>query len=66
MGQIIAIDYGKKRCGLAATDDLKIIASGLETVETKSLMSYLQDYFAQNNVESVVIGLPTDLKGALS
>ncbi|MBP7172996.1 MAG: Holliday junction resolvase RuvX [Cloacibacterium sp.] len=66
MGQIIAIDYGKKRCGLAATDDLKIIASGLETVETKSLMSYLQDYFAQNNVESVVIGLPTDLKGAMS
>ena len=66
MGQILAIDYGKKRCGLAATDDLKIIASGLETVETKDLMTYLQSYFTQNNVEGIVVGLPTDLKGVLS
>ena len=66
MGQILAIDYGKKRCGLAANDDLKIIASGLETVETKDLMTYLQSYFTQNNVEGIVVGLPTDLKGVLS
>ncbi|WP_265429886.1 Holliday junction resolvase RuvX [Chryseobacterium sp. YIM B08800] len=66
MGQIIAIDYGKARCGVAATDDMKIIASGLDTVETRFLMDFLKKYFAENNVEAVVVGLPTDLKGNVS
>ena len=66
MGQILAIDFGKKRCGLAATDHLRIIASGLDTVETSVLMEYLKKYFEKNTVDEVVIGLPTDLKGNMS
>lgn len=66
MAQILAIDYGKARCGLAATDDFQIIASGLETVETKNLFPFLAKYFSQNQVEAIVVGLPTDLKGNLS
>ena len=66
MGQILAVDFGKKRCGLAATDDLRIIASGLDTVETSVLMDYLKKYFEKNTVDEVVIGLPTDLKGNMS
>ena len=66
MGQILAVDFGKKRCGLAATDDLRIIASGLDTVETSVLMEYLKKYFEKNTVDELVIGLPTDLKGNMS
>ena len=66
MGQILAVDFGKKRCGLAATDDLRIIASGLDTVETTVLMEFLRNYFSENSVDEVVIGLPTDLKGNMS
>ena len=66
MGQILAVDCGKKRCGLAATDDLRIIASGLDTVETTALMEFLRKYFSENSVDEVVIGLPTDLKGNMS
>ena len=66
MGQILAVDFGKKRCGLAATDDLRIIASGLDTVETTTLMEFLRNYFSENSVDEVVIGLPTDLKGNMS
>lgn len=66
MGQIIAIDYGKARCGVAATDDMKIIASGLDTVETRFLMGFLKKYVVENRVEEVVVGLPTDLKGNVS
>jgi putative Holliday junction resolvase len=66
MGQILAIDYGKARCGLAATDDMQIIASGLETVETKLLLAFLKKYFDENKVNDVVVGLPVDLKGNIS
>ena len=66
MGQILAVDFGKKRCGLAATDDLRIIAIGLDTVETTALMEFLRNYFGENSVDEVVIGLPTDLKGNMS
>ena len=66
MGQILAVDFGKKRCGLAATDDLRIIASGLDTVETSVLMEYLRKYFEKNTVDEVLIGLPMDLKGNMS
>ena len=66
MSQIIAIDYGKARCGIAATDDAQIVASALTTVETNKLMFFLEDYLKNNKVESMVIGLPTDLKGNLS
>ena len=66
MGQILAIDYGKKRCGLAVTDDLQIIASGLDTVDTSVLLEYLKKYFIQNQVDKIVIGLPIDLRGNIS
>ncbi|MDO5615895.1 MAG: Holliday junction resolvase RuvX [Cruoricaptor ignavus] len=66
MGQIMAIDYGKKRTGIAVTDDLQIIASGLATVETEKLMDFLKNYFSENKVDAVVVGLPTDLKGNIS
>ena len=66
MGHILAIDYGKARCGLAVTDDFQLIASGLQTVETKNIFSFIEKYFRENNVEAIVVGLPTDLKGNLS
>ncbi|KFF08139.1 Holliday junction resolvase RuvX [Chryseobacterium luteum] len=66
MGQILAIDYGKARCGIAATDDMQIIASSLDTVETRFLMGFLKKYVTENKVEGVVVGLPTDLKGNVS
>lgn len=66
MSQVVAIDYGKVRCGIAATDDMQLIASALTTVETKNIFSFLKKYFSENKVETLVIGLPTDLKGNLS
>lgn len=66
MGKIMAVDYGKKRCGIAVTDEMQIIASGLQTVETSELFTFLTGYFAENRVESIVVGLPTDLRGNLS
>lgn len=62
MPRIMAIDYGKKRCGLAVTDPLQLIASGLTTVETQSLFNFLRNYFAQEVVERVLIGLPKTLR----
>ena len=61
MGKIIAIDYGTRRVGLAATDDLKIIASGLTTVHSKDVIEYLKDYISKNDVESIVVGDPKNL-----
>ena len=58
MSIILGIDYGKKRTGIAVTDPLKIIASSLQTIETKLLIDFLRKFVEQNNVDSVVIGLP--------
>ncbi|KQT25710.1 Holliday junction resolvase [Chryseobacterium sp. Leaf405] len=66
MGQVLAIDYGKARCGIAATDDMQIIASGLNTVLTPVLVDFLKKYFTENKVDEVVLGLPVDLKGKIS
>ncbi len=63
MSKIIAIDYGKKRSGIAETDDLQIIASGLTTVETPKLFDFLESYFNKNIVECVVVGKPTQMNG---
>lgn len=62
----MAVDYGKARTGLAVTDDMQIIASALQTVETPKLMDFLGSYFQQNRVDEIVVGLPTDLKGNMS
>ena len=63
MGRILAIDYGNKRTGLAVTDDLQLIASGLETVLTADLWPYLNSYFDKHQVDIAVIGEPKDLMG---
>jgi len=62
MPKVLAIDYGQKRVGIAATDDLQIIASGLTTVHSKDVIAFLEDYLAKNNVECIVVGDPKDLK----
>lgn len=61
MGRILSIDYGKKRTGIAVTDPLKIIATGLTTIETPKLVSFLKDYFSKEPVEEVIIGMPTNM-----
>ena len=61
MGRILAIDYGLKRTGLAVTDPLKIIATGLDMVETSQLLPFLKGYFQKEAVEEVVIGMPKRL-----
>jgi RNAse H domain protein, YqgF family len=59
--RILSIDYGTKRTGLAVTDPLKLIASGLTTVDTPQLLSFLEKYTAEEGVEAFVIGLPKRL-----
>lgn len=58
MPRILSIDYGLKRTGLAVTDPLQIIATGLTTVESKQLMPFLKDYFSKEEVELIIIGEP--------
>lgn len=66
MGRILAIDYGTKRTGIAVSDPLRIIAGGLETVETKGLERWLADYFAREEVATVVVGKPMRMNGVPS
>ncbi|NNK83083.1 MAG: Holliday junction resolvase RuvX [Flavobacteriaceae bacterium] len=66
MGRILAIDFGVKRTGLAVTDELQIIASGLITVETKELLKYLESYLNSENIELFVIGLPKQMNNKAS
>ena len=63
MAKLIALDYGAKRTGIAVTDELQIIASGLCTVETSKLIDFLDEYVLKNKVESLVLGYPTRLDG---
>jgi putative Holliday junction resolvase len=58
MARIIAIDYGGKRTGLAVTDPMQIIATGLATIDSKELVPYLKKYFLTEAVELMIIGLP--------
>jgi putative Holliday junction resolvase len=58
MARIMALDYGKKRTGIAVSDPLQIIARGLETVDTNELIGYLKKYFKEEEVEKVIIGYP--------
>ncbi|PKA83763.1 putative Holliday junction resolvase [Ulvibacter sp. MAR_2010_11] len=66
MGRILAIDYGTKRTGIAVTDELQLIASGLTTVETKDLMPFLNKYLTSENVDMVLIGEPKQRDGTPS
>ncbi|HRN43116.1 MAG TPA: Holliday junction resolvase RuvX [Vicingus sp.] len=62
MPKILAIDYGQKRVGLAVTDDLQLIASGLTTIHSKDVIAFLENYLTKNQVECFVVGEPKDLK----
>lgn len=66
MGRILAIDYGTKRTGLAVSDPLRIIAGALETVDTKLLERYVADYCAANDVDTIVLGKPSQMNGTPS
>ena len=63
MGRILGIDYGRKRTGVAVTDPLKIVAGNLATAPTHTLMQFIKDYIAREQVERIVIGQPTQLNG---
>jgi putative holliday junction resolvase len=66
MGRILAIDYGKKRTGLAVTDPLKIIATALETVASHDIFTFLTAYLAKETVDCIVVGLPLQSNGSPS
>ncbi len=61
MARIMAIDYGLKRTGIAVTDPLQIIATGLTTVDSKDMITFLKQYFIQEQVELIIIGEPKNL-----
>ena len=63
MGRILAIDYGRRRCGLAVTDTLRICANGLPTVRTCDLMAWLKDYCGRETVDMIVVGEPKMMNG---
>lgn len=63
MGRVLAIDYGRKRCGIAVTDPLRITATALATVPAAGLEKFLLDYTAANPVDLIVVGLPVTLRG---
>ena len=63
MSKILAIDYGKKRVGVAITDSLQIIASGLTTVETTQIFAFLQKLFQQEEIIKVLVGEPKQMNG---
>ncbi|MCK0190749.1 Holliday junction resolvase RuvX [Arenibacter sp. F20364] len=61
MGRIVALDYGKVRTGIAVTDELQIIASGLTTVDTRQLLNFLRKYVQEEKVERFVVGEPKQM-----
>ena len=63
MPRILAIDFGQKRTGIAVTDELQIIASGLTTIPSETAISFLKDYFEKENVAKVLIGEPKQMNG---
>lgn len=66
MSRLVALDYGKVRTGIAATDEGRIIATALTTVDTPSLMNFLNDYFTQERVGGLVVGEPKQMDGSPS
>lgn len=63
MSRILAIDYGQKRTGIAVTDELQIIASGLTTIPSDTVLPFLKDYFSKERVSKVLIGEPKQMNG---
>lgn len=62
MGRILAIDYGSKRCGIAVTDSLRIVAGGLTSIHSKDLVKFLEDYLKKESVDVIVVGEPKTLQ----
>ena len=63
MGRLLAIDYGRRRCGIAVTDTLRIVATGLATVPTAQLNEYVKRYMATEQVDAIIVGLPRTVHG---
>ncbi|MEO0570534.1 MAG: Holliday junction resolvase RuvX [Bacteroidota bacterium] len=66
MGRIMALDYGMVRTGIAVTDELKLIASGLTAVETNKLFTFLKEYLGKEVVDCIVVGEPKQMDGSES
>lgn len=66
MGRILAIDYGRKRCGVAVTDILQISANGLPTVRACDLLQFVKEYCGRETVDKIIVGEPRDMQGNLS
>lgn len=63
MGRILCIDYGRRRCGIAVTDELRLSATPLTTVSAAEVLQFVLDYIASNRVDIVLVGKPTTLRG---
>lgn len=63
MGRLLSIDYGRKRCGIAVTDTLCIVANGLTTVSTHTLVDFIKKYVATEPVDKIIVGHPTTMRG---
>lgn len=63
MARLMAIDYGRRRCGIAVTDPLRIVATGLTTVRTCDLTKWVAGYVGQEQVDAVIVGKPTTMRG---
>lgn len=63
MGRLLAIDYGRRRCGIAVTDVMRIVATGLTTVATSGLIDFVKGYVAREPVDAIIVGLPRDVHG---
>ncbi len=63
MGRLLSIDYGRKRCGIAVTDSLQIVATGLTTVATHTLVDFVKRYVSAEPVDRIIVGHPTDMHG---
>ena len=66
MGRLLSIDYGRKRCGIAGTDVLQIVATGLTTVATHTVVDFVKNYVEKEEVDRIVVGLPTTMRGEQS
>lgn len=63
MGRLLSIDFGRKRCGIAVTDPLRIVANGLTTVPTANLIDFIKNYISSEQVDRIIVGHPTTLRG---
>ncbi len=63
MGKVLALDFGIKRTGIAISDEMKMIASGLKTLDTRELMAFLKDQIPKENIDTLVVGEPKHVDG---